>query len=394
MHPRAIWAIARKDALDLLLNKSTLGGLLFPILMSLIWLLLSIVIGNRTTEVLVYNPGSSNIAQVAMAALPSPEVTQASSAEEVTAAFSPNGAHKATRYAVGLVVPADFDNSVRAGTHPQLQLYLNGNTVNAQTEALIQAAITNYGRALANQQPPVDLTTTVINPPSNTNAEMELRGVYAPLALLLSLIVGTTFVPQLLIEEKEKKTLRMLMVTPASFEDILLGKLLVVLVYQLILTVVVLAILGAFTGQIALVVLYALLGGCFSLALGLLFGAVFDTVSAAAAVEGPVIIIYIIASIFVGPLGELLSNSPAIRVAKALPTYYIADGVYNASQKLGSFGSNLLDIGVILGSTIVLLVVSAWVLRRQDGSGNGLALRHTSQRPDTGLQSTLLRCAL
>jgi hypothetical protein len=41
------------------------------------------------------------------------------------------------------------------------------------------------------------------------------------------------------------------------------------------------------------------------------------------------------------------------------------DGAYNASQKLGTLGSNLLDIGVILGSTMVLLLASAWVPRRQ-----------------------------
>ena len=98
---------------------------------------------------------------------------------------------------------------------------------------------------------------------------------------------------------------------------------------------------------------------------GLLFGAVFNTVSAAAAVEGPVMLIYIIAGIFVGPLGELLSSSPVSRIARLLPTYYIAEGVSNAAQNLGSFGSNLLDIGVVLGSTIVLLIVSAWALRRQ-----------------------------
>ncbi len=78
----------------------------------------------------------------------------------------------------------------------------------------------------------------------------------------------------------------------------------------------------------------------------------------------PVILIYILAGIFVGPLGQLLSKSPVIRIAKALPTYYIADGVYNASQSLGSIGSNLLDLAVILGSTVVLLAISAWVLRR------------------------------
>jgi ABC-2 type transport system permease protein len=157
----------------------------------------------------------------------------------------------------------------------------------------------------------------------------------------------------------------MLMVTPASFQDVLLGKLLVVLVYQLILTSVVVAILGAFTGQVGLIVLYIVLGGFFSVALGLLFGAAFNTVSAATAVEAPVMLVYIVAGIFVGPLGQLLGNNPALLLARLLPTYYIAQGAYNATQQAGALGTNLLDVGVILGSTLILLAASAWVLRRQ-----------------------------
>jgi ABC-2 type transport system permease protein len=365
MHLRAIWAIARKDALDLWMNKATLGGLLAPIVLSLVWLLIGKMIGKSATDVIIYNPGNSSVAQVAVAAFPNSQVTQAGSAGEVTAAFGAAGTPTAANYAVGLVVPVDFDARLGTGAQPQLQLYLDGKTVNAQTQALIQAAIVNYCRAIASPQPPVDLTTTVVNPSRRTNPGAEVAKVYVPLALLVSLVVGTTFMPQLLIEEKEKKTLRMLMVTPASFEDVLFGKLLVVLVYQLILTGVVLAIQNAFTGQIALVVLYAVLGGFFSVALGLLIGAAFSTVSAAAAVEGPVMLIYILAGLFVGPLGQLLSSSPVTRIARLLPTYYIADGVSNASQNLGSVGSNLLDIGVILGSTMVLLSISTWVLRRQ-----------------------------
>jgi hypothetical protein len=170
MHPRAIWAIIRKDALDLILNKSTLGGLMFPILLSLVWLLIINVIGNRTTDIIVFNPGSSDVVQVILTAFPSAKVTQAPSPDEVTAAFESNGTNKTTRYAVGLIVPADFDNSLRAGNHPQLQLYINANTVDAQTETLVQEVIASYGRALANMQPPIDLSTTVINPPSKTNA--------------------------------------------------------------------------------------------------------------------------------------------------------------------------------------------------------------------------------
>jgi ABC-2 type transport system ATP-binding protein len=128
---------------------------------------------------------------------------------------------------------------------------------------------------------------------------------------------------------------------------------------------VVLAILGAYTGQVTLVILYAVLGGCFSLALGLLIGAAFNTVGAAAAVEGPMMLIYMLAGVFVGPLADMFGNNPAIRIAKVFPTYYVSEGVYNASVKLGSFGSNMLDIGVVLGSTILLLVASAWVPRHQ-----------------------------
>jgi ABC-2 type transport system permease protein len=148
MHPRVIWAIIRKDALDIWLNKSTLGG---------------------------------------------------------------------------LIVPANFDSPLRAGNRPVLSLFLNGSTVNAQTEALLQTAIINYARAIANPQPPVTITTAVINPPSSTSTGAPLAQVYTPLVLLLSLIVGTTIIPLLLLEEKAKKTLRMLLVTPASFMDILIG---------------------------------------------------------------------------------------------------------------------------------------------------------------------------
>lgn len=230
----------------------------------------------------------------------------------------------------------------------------------------MQAAIENYSRTTAQPRPPAEITIAVINPPPSLNMGVILGKVYAPLVLLLSLVIGTTFVPQLLIEEKEKKTLWMLMVTPASFGDVLLAKLLVVLVYQFLLTCIVLAMQSAFTGQIGLILLYAFLGACFSMALGLLFGAAFDTVSSAAAVEGIVIVIYIIAGLFVGPLGDLLGgNTIMIQLAKLLPTYYIADGVFKAAQSSGSFGGNLLDIGVILGSTLILLAVSAWILRRQ-----------------------------
>jgi ABC-2 type transport system permease protein len=189
--------------------------------------------------------------------------------------------------------------------------------------------------------------------------------MFISISLLYSFIVGITFVPRLLLEEKEKKTIRILMVTTASFGDVVVGKLLVVLIFQLLLSGLVLAIQSAFTGQVSLVLLFALLGSCFSVALGLLFGSILRTSTAAEVVGGIVIFIFIVPGIIVGPLEQLLGNSPIVQVMRIVPTYYIADGMYNAVRNQGTWGNTLLDIGVIVGCILVLLAISTWILRRQ-----------------------------
>ena len=365
MHPRIILAIARKDASDLFLNKSSLFVLLTPICLSLLWAGIAALVSSRTTSILVYNPGQSNVVQVVINAFPGSQVTQANAASEVTAAFGPNGLHKSSSYAIGLIIPANFDNGLRAGNHLQVNLYINGDDVNRQTATLVQAVIANYARTLANPQSPVNVATAIINPPSNTNAGVSVGEFYISLSLLISFVVGTSLMPGLLLEEKEKKTLRLLMVTPTSFGDMIVGKLLVVLIYQLILTGIVLAIQGGFSGQIPLVLLFALLGAFFSIALGLLFGSIFQTASVARGVGGLASFIYILPGIFIGPLEHLLGSNPVVQALRIVPTYHIADGVYNAIHNQGTWGNTLLDTGVIIGCTIVLLAASTWMLRRQ-----------------------------
>jgi ABC-2 type transport system permease protein len=365
MHAKYIWAVARKDALDLWRNKATLGGLLSPIMMALIYLLITKVFGGMKTDILVYNPGDSAIIQVVTGAFPDASLIQADSAAQVTQAFPEITGKDGLKYTIGVIIPADFDTQLLSGTKPVLQLFFDGKKVLAGTQALLQASLNNTSRSMSSPQPPVTIQMSDVNPSTSKNLGEDIAKIYVPIVLLISLIVGTTFMPTLLIEEKERKTLRMLMTSPASFADIIFGKLVVVLVYQIFLTLIVLAIQNSFTGQVGLVILYAVLGGFFSISLGLLIGSLFNTTGAAAAVEGPVISIFIMAGIFVGPLGQMLSTSPIVKIARLLPTWYIADGVSSASQNTGTLSSHLLDIGVILGFTIILLAVSAWVLRRQ-----------------------------
>ena len=366
MHPRLILAIARKDALDILLNRATLSILVSPILLALLFLGIGSLLGSKTTNVLIYNPGKSGVEQVLKGAYQDIKITYANSSDTVSNAFGPDGTHKSSAFALGLVVPADFESSLRAGGHPQLQLFLNGDSTSNQQKTLLQGAIANYSRTIANPQPPASITIAMINPPKvvETNT-YDINIMYSSTILLMSFLAGTSLVAGMLAEEKERKTLRMLMVTPASFADVVLGKLLVGLSYQIVLTLAVVDIEGGYMGQIPLIVFFALLGSCFSVSLGLLAGSLFQTTSTAGMFSGLTSVIYIVPIFFVGLFYQILGDTPFTPFIKVLPTYYIADGVTKALQNVATWSNLWVDVSAVVGSIVLLLAIATWGLRRQ-----------------------------
>jgi ABC-2 type transport system permease protein len=194
--------------------------------------------------------------------------------------------------------------------------------------------------------------------------QLDLSTFYLTLALLTSISVGISLVSTLLMEEKEKRTLRMLLVSPATITDVALAKLLVGVVYQFILSIVVMALLHGFVGNLSLVLLFVLLVTCFGLALSLLAGSIFHTTSGLGAFLSVVSLLFVIPTVFASPLGTLFGNTLLLDVLHLLPTYYMAVGLMNALQNQGAIGSALLDIGVTVVWTVACLVAAVLLLHR------------------------------
>lgn len=363
MHIRSIVAIARKDALDILLNRTTFFSLLSPIFLAVLFTIFTNVLGTHYINILVYNPGNSQVTQVVTGVFSHTKITLAGSAQQVSDAFGPDGAHKQSDYDLGMVIPPDFETAVHQGKKPQVNMYFNGDNITATDRQTIITLVTSYASAVANPQPLTVMAAT-INPPK-ASPIVDLKGMYIAISLLTSFLVGTSLVPSLLIEEKEKKTLRMLMVTPASFTDMVLGKLLVGLAYQLVLTVLVLALMQGLTGNIPLLFLFIVLGSTFSLSLGLVVGSIFQTSSAVGAFIGIASLFFVYSGLFIGPLQTLMGGNIVAQAAKALPTYYIADGTFRAIQNNGLTSEVMLDLSVIVVVTIILIVASSALLRQQ-----------------------------
>ena len=372
MHMRNIIAIARKDALDILLNKTTLYFLLTPIFLAILYAIIGSLLSNRAASsgLLIYNPSHSNIEQFIGNVIPvSGPITHASSAQDVAAAFGPQGSHKNVPYVLGVVVPADFDSNVRAGNHPQLQLYLNGDYLGSNDQQLVEHAISDYVRNVTNPQTPVTFSVVSVNQPAVNNYVQDYTSRYAMAGLLYSLTIGIAFVPYLLVEEKEKKTMRMLMISPASWSDIVLGKLLVGLGYQLAISFVVILIQGGFIGQVPLLLLFLLLGSSFGLVVGLFFGNISQTNGNIGVFVGVVSVAYTLPSLVLGPLYVILQGSPLEQATKVLPTYYMADGILKAMQNQASPDNVSLDIVILAGCTVIFFCAAIWTLRHKSAPG-------------------------
>jgi ABC-2 type transport system permease protein len=364
-HLRTIFAIARKDAQEIFLDRAKLVSILAPLALTLIWVLISNVVGGHATTLLVYNPDQSKLEQVVSGGFSDAQIIQANSPADVSAAFGANGtSDKNAAYDIGLVIPAGFEQGLHSGSQPQVSLYVNEKNVSAQQATLLQAAITSYARAVAAPAPPIDLMTATINPPATTTL-FSRSNIYGVMALAVSFEVGLAMMPGLLIEEKEKKTLRMLMVSPATFGDVIIGKLLVVLVVQLALSVVVVTLLGGFSGNMELMLLYLALGGTLAISVGLFIGSLLDNAAALAGLQIVPILVFIIPAIFIALAPYVGSSTPILQIIKFLPPYYVFDGAYNALKNQGTFSGNVLDVGVTLGCTAIAVLVTLWVLRRQ-----------------------------
>lgn len=150
MRLRPILAIACKDALDLVLNKSTLAVLLIPLLVAVLFALLGVVLTPRPASLLIYNPGGSAVEQVLRAAFTNSQVTRAPSAEQVHRAFPTNAGHTTLPYTAGLVVPVDFEASLRAGKQASLEFYVAGDQVSSVVSGA--GARPAGGRPLQNDQ--------------------------------------------------------------------------------------------------------------------------------------------------------------------------------------------------------------------------------------------------
>ena len=161
IHLRSIFAIVRKDVLDILFNKATVTMLLTPVVLSILFAGLSGLLVGQSNKLLIYNPGHSRLGQLVSQSFTGSQTVLAGSPDEVASTFT---GVKNPPYTLGMVIPPGFDASLRQGEHPQVTLYFNASQATDLQRQRVVTIINNYASGESHALPVVIITSINIIP--------------------------------------------------------------------------------------------------------------------------------------------------------------------------------------------------------------------------------------
>lgn len=119
----------------------------------------------------------------------------------------------------GLVLQPGFDAAVKAGSQPELQLFISGESL-ASNRIILEITALDLVRGLAGSQPPVDVQVV---PLGDEGYDLVTR--LLPMLMIYAVVIGGSFLPAMsIVQERESRTLDAVLATPASMDEILTAK--------------------------------------------------------------------------------------------------------------------------------------------------------------------------
>ncbi len=221
------------------------------------------------------------------------------------------------------MLPAGFDEAVRTGTQPPLQLFVGGESL-ASTRVVLSAIILDLIRHLAGAPAPIAVEVTTIGVEEATPVLTRL----VPMLVLFVVLVAGGFVPALsLVEEKEKRTLAALLVTPARMVDVLIGKGILGFLLAMATGTVTLILNGVLGAHPIALILVLALATLMAVEVGLLLGAwARDSTTLFAVWKSGGILL-------VAPIVSFLWPDFPRWIAQLFPTYYFLAPLYDITAR-------------------------------------------------------------
>ena len=352
---RIILAITLKDSLDAVRDRKLLSVFVAVLLMVALFRFLPALREGDTLTLAVVDPGPSALLD-RWAESSQFELQRMPSQEEM--AYFLGGEETAV---LGLVLPPDFDENANSGATLELEGYVDhwvGDAQAAELGSTFEAELT----ALSGRPVRIDINNDVV-----FTHPRGLRPVTTSFLMAYALVVvGLMIAPNLMIEEKELRTMDALLTSPASAGQIVTAKALTGLFYCLMGGGLVLAVSAPMVVHWEIAILAVVCGSLFTVALGLLLGVVLNArqqlIIWSAVLMFPLFIPVIASEILVDLQAPVLVQ----QAVSLIPTVAVAEATRWALSAEVPWGEIATGLAVTVACAILLLTGVAWIVRRSD----------------------------
>jgi ABC-2 type transport system permease protein len=345
------WAIARKDLLEVLNNKSTRVNIvvLFGMVGFFYWISTPRSFDKRIDTV-IYDEGNTSLVFDEGVLGDGTEFAfyEASSLEDMQ--------RKMAYKELGIVLPPDFDEILKSGQEVNLEGYIFW--VHRGKAAELETEYSQMFTALLEKPVHVHIGDNIVIP----EADVEASNLpYHALFILIWLAISV--IPHLMLEEKRTRTLDSLLVSPTTVTQIVLGKALAGLFYVVLASLILIAFNNAYVVNWGLALLAFACIALFAVGLALALSSV---------IQSPMQLSLwglLILGIFVIPV--LFAQEPFLAswlkaLLTWLPTASMAMLVQFSLSSGASAGQLASNLGISLGGIVLVYMLVVWQVRRED----------------------------
>jgi len=237
------------------------------------------------------------------------------------------------------------DEALASGRQTELAILVSGQSL-ASTRLVIGVTTLDAVRAAAGSRPPVDVVVTTVG----DTQWVPVKDRMLPLVVMYAVVIAGLFLPaSSLVEEREKRTLDALLITPLRMSEVLAGKGALGVVLAVLMGWVTLALNDAFGVQPLAMTLFLLLGGVMMAEVGLVVGSwAKDSNTLFTTVKGGALLV-------VAPVLFTLFPGLPQWVAQLFPTYYFLQPIYDMAVTGTTMSDHLLDLAVCVALCLALL---------------------------------------
>jgi ABC-2 type transport system permease protein len=254
---------------------------------------------------------------------------------------------------VAIVLQPGFDQRLQNGEQNHMNFYIWGESL-IRHRMTVAAVMSNTLVTVLDRPMPVTITPVALD-----GGNVPWFDRLLPLLVLLAVIMNGILVPgSTLVEEKQRRTLRALLMTPISLGEVLVAKGLLGMVMSLGMGLLILLINRSLGTQPVLLLVVLALGSLLAVCLGLILGVISkDIPSMFATIKGLMLLLYAPGIIYAIP------QIPQW-IARFFPTYYIFDPVIQITQNSANAAEILMEMAVLIGLILLVMLALAGLVKK------------------------------